>query len=145
MFNTTTVPLFLTPIRSFFVLHMVHSFQHSNPGTLQILTVETRPKKKAFQTPAFSWFTLNKTQLLLFNQIRISICSGDFPHPLLAKKVFLSPYHISIFKYILIEIPQTETMSTFFCKDLISWVNYHKEYKEKNSLNTSEYNAESIK
>lgn len=78
-------PLSLTS-RSFLVLHMVHFFQHLNPGRFQMLTVEARPKTKAFQAPAFWWFTLNKTQLLLFNQIRISICSSDCPHPLLANK-----------------------------------------------------------
>lgn len=131
MFNTTTVPLFLTSIKIFLVLHMVHFFQHSNPETFQMLTIEARPMTKAFQAPAFPWFTLNKTQLLLFNQIRISICSQDCPHSLLANNVFLSPHYISIFKYVLIQVPQTETMPTFVCREFISWVNYHKDYKEK--------------
>lgn len=60
------------------------------------------------------------------------------------KKVFPSLYYVSLFKYVLIQIPEAQTMHTLVCKQLIFWVNYNKEYKN-HSLNTSEHNAESKK
>lgn len=100
-----------------------------------MFTVEARPKTKAFQAPAFSRFTLNKHSYCF-------LIKEGFPYVLVIvyilywqkKNVFLSPNYVSMFKYVLIQIPQTETMPAFVCKELIYWVNYHKEYKEQNGL-----------
>lgn len=89
------------------------------------------------------FFQSDQTQLLLFNQIRFSICSSDCSHPLLANNAFPYPYYVSLFKHVLIQIPQTQAMHSLVCKELIIWMDYNKEEeKKKNSLNTSEHNVE---